>query len=350
VDVHHRDLDRQRAFVAADQRRAGGQRPAGADDAGLGGGAAHVERDRVAHAQLRADRLRADHAGGGAGLEHADAADLGVLDREQAAGGLHDVEVAAEAAIGQVRFQLAQVLRHARADIGVGHRGRDALELAVFLAQLVRGTDEGAGQFLLQDLLDALLVRRVAVRMQQQHGHGLDRLPLQLARQFAHRAFVQRLVRAAVGAQPLGHLEAQRALDQRLVLVEEQVVGVGPVHAADLVDVAEALGDQQRGIGARALQQRVDRDGRAVQEQVAVAQVDVGAVQGGLDAVDQRAVGGQRLAEQQLARGLVERGHVGEGAADVDGDAQPRRGLGGGCHGEVLSRPLRSGCAGCPGR
>jgi hypothetical protein len=85
------------------------------------------------------------------------------------------------------------------------------------------------------------------------------------------------------------------------VLVEEQVVGVGPVHAADLVDVAEALGDQQRGVGARALQQRVDRDGRAVQEQVAVAQVDVGAVQGGLDAVDQRAVGGQRLAEQQLA-------------------------------------------------
>src|SRR2546430_11770892 len=37
--------------------------------------------------------------------------------------------------------------------------------------------------------------------------------------------------------------------------------------SADLVDVAEALGDDERGAGAGALEDGVDRDGRAVEEQ-----------------------------------------------------------------------------------
>ena len=86
-------------------------------------------------------------------------------------------------------------------------------------------------------------------------------------------------------------LKAQRALDQRLVLVEKEVVGVWAVDAPDFVDVAKAFGDQQRGVGAVTLQQGVDGDGGAVQEQIAVLQVDVCAVKRGLDAVDQLAVG-----------------------------------------------------------
>ena len=46
-NVHHGDLHRQRLVVAADQRLRGGQRLALVDDAGLGGGAAHVEGDGV---------------------------------------------------------------------------------------------------------------------------------------------------------------------------------------------------------------------------------------------------------------------------------------------------------------
>ena len=57
--------------------------------------------------------------------------------------------------------------------------------------------------------------------------------------------FVERTLDLAVGEHALLHLEAQRALDQRLVLLEEQIVGVRPVDAADLVDVAEALGDER---------------------------------------------------------------------------------------------------------
>ncbi len=106
------------------------------------------------------------------------------------------------------------------------------------------------------------------------------------------------------------------------MLREEQVVGVGPVDAADLVDVAKAFGDQQRGVGAGALQQRVDGDGRAVQEQVGVLHIQPGAVQRVLDAVDEVCMRGQGLAEMQRAGALVERRQIGEGAADVDGDAQ----------------------------
>ena len=124
---------------------------------------------------------------------------------------------------------------------------------------------------------------------------------------------------------------------ERLVLAEEQVVGVGAVDAADLVDVAETLRDQQRGPGAGPLQQRVDGDGGAVEEQVRVPKGDARPVDGVLDPFDQRAVGGERLAEAQLARRFVEGGEVGEGAADVDGDAHVGGGRGVECHGRYLS-------------
>ena len=55
---------------------------------------------------------------------------------------------------------------------------------------------------------------------------------------------------------------------QRLVAVEEQIVGLGPVAAADDIDVAGAAGDDEAGLGAGALDQRIDGDGRAVDQLV----------------------------------------------------------------------------------
>ena len=95
-DVHHGDLHRQRLVVAADQRLRGGQRLALVDDAGLGGGAAHVEGDGVLDAERVAERLRADHAGGRPGLQHADALVLRLRRLVEPAGRLHDQERAVE--------------------------------------------------------------------------------------------------------------------------------------------------------------------------------------------------------------------------------------------------------------
>ena len=320
-NIHHRDLHRQRPVVAADQRLRGGERLALVDHAGLGGGAAHVEGDGILDAERVAERLRADHAGGRAGLEHADALVLRLRRLVEAAGRLHDQERAAKAFAAHVRVDLADIAPHLRADIGVGDHGRAALELAVFLAELVRGRDEHPGMVLLQDRLGARLVRGVGVAVDEQDRAGLDAALLELDAERGDLRLVERLLDLAVREHALVDLEPQRALDQRHVLLEEQVVGVRPVDAADLVDVAEAVGDQQRGLGAGALQDRVDRDRRAVQEQSRRAIVAAGLLDAAVDAVDQPLRRRQRLAEGQRAGLVVEHRDVGEGAADIGGEA-----------------------------
>jgi hypothetical protein len=62
---------------------------------------------------------------------------------------------------------LAEIAAHARSDIGVGGRRRGALELAIFLRKLVRGSDEEMRMSFLDDFLHPLLVRGVAVGVQE---------------------------------------------------------------------------------------------------------------------------------------------------------------------------------------
>ena len=162
---------------------------------------------------------------------------------------------------------------------------------------------------------------RVAVAVQQQDGDGLDAYGHEPVAHRVHARLVQRDVRLAFGGHALAHLETQRAFDQRQVLAEIQVVGVRPVDAPDLVDVAKALGDEQRGLRAGALDHGVDGDGRSVQEQRGVAKARTGLGYALRDALDEAPGSRQRLAEQQPAAALVERSDVGEGAADVGGEA-----------------------------
>src|SRR6516162_3749500 len=113
-------------------------------------------------------------------------------------------------------------------------------------------------------------------------------------------------------------------LDQRLVLAEEQIVGVRPVDAADLVNVAKALGNEERGVSALALQDGIDGDGGAVEEQSGRFVVAARLRHPGIDPLDQALRPRQRLAEGQLAGALVEGRDIGEGAADVGGEPKAR--------------------------
>ena len=70
----------------------------------------------------------------------------------------------------------------------------------------------------------------------------------------------------AVVADALRHFEDAVARNERNVLAEEEVERIGPVDAADFVDVAEAFGRDQRRACAFAFQDRVDRDGRPVDQ------------------------------------------------------------------------------------
>src|SRR5262249_61753769 len=92
-----------------------------------------------------------------------------------------------------------------------------------------------------------------------------------------------------------------------------------------LVDVAEAAGGDGPSPHALALEQRVEGAGRAVQDQRAPIAAEL-ARQVPADAVhDGRRLGriGEIFADgDEPAALLVESGHVGKGAADVDADAQ----------------------------
>src|ERR1700733_10271002 len=94
------------------------------------------------------------------------------------------------------------------------------------------------------------------------------------------------------------------------------------MDAADLVNIAKAFRNQQRRLRAGALQQGVDADRRAVEEEIRILDLHLGAGQRTLNAFGQRVVGRKRLAERQDRALLVESGEIGESAADIDGDAQ----------------------------
>src|SRR5262245_66538914 len=68
--------------------------------------------------------------------------------------------------------------------------------------------------------------------------------------------------------QPLVDLAREMAGHQRPVAVKEEVVGLRAVAATDDVHVARAARDHEARLRALALDQRVDGDGRAVNELV----------------------------------------------------------------------------------
>ncbi len=316
-NIHHRDLHRQRPLITADQRRARRQRLAAMDDAGLGGGAAHVEGDRVVDLQRAAQRLRADDARGRPGFQHAHALALRLVRLVEPAGRLHDQERAGKAGRAHMRVDLADVAAHLRPDIGVGGDRRAALELAIFLRQFVRGGHEQRRVIFFQNRLGAPLVIGIGIAIEKQNGDRFDAKPLELLAERRDFGFVERRVDLAVGQHAFLHFEAQRPLDQRHVLLEEQIIGVRPVDAADFVNVAKAFGDEQSGLGAGALQHRVDGDGRAVEKQRGRTVIAAGLGDAGGNALDQMRRRRQRLAECEHAGFFVERRNIGKSAADI---------------------------------
>ena len=129
----------------------------------------------------------------------------------------------------------------------------------------------------------------------------------------------------ALGDAKRGGSERQRPRHQGDGLLELDVVEARADLAADLEDVAEALGRDQRGPGDAALDDRVGGDGRAVGDVAEFGGVRVGGGQdpvGDVEEADAR-VGRRRghLVDARRAGLLVDEDRVGERAADVDAEA-----------------------------
>jgi hypothetical protein len=175
---------------------------------------------------------------------------------------------------------------------------------------------------LLDQPLGAPLVLRIAIGVEEQEGERLGAVAHRLRRRGQKLCLVERDQHPAAPSHALIDLEPHRPANQRLVLAEEQVVGFRPVDAADLVDVAKAPRGEQRAAGAFALQQRIDRNRGAVQEQRGIGERASGVVEGAMHAVDQPGWRRQHLAEPQFAGLAGQHCHVGERAADIGGDPQ----------------------------
>ena len=118
---------------------------------------------------------------------------------------------------------------------------------------------------------------------------------------------------------------AQRARDQRLMFAEIQIVGFRPIDPADLINVAEAGRDDERGARARAFQHGVNRNRRSMQEQRRIAENRIGPGDAVVDSVNEPLGCGQCFAEAKRPRALVEYRYIREGATDISGNTRTRR-------------------------
>ena len=188
------------------------------------------------------------------------------LRRHHAAVRAHDRQIALEADAAEARLQALHIAADLRPDIGVHHRGRHPLELAILAQDVVRQRQIDARHRLPDHRAGDALVLGIGVGVQEAHRDRLDAFGLQRLAGRGDARLLQRLVHLAAGEQPLVDLAGVAPRHQRLVPVEEQVVGFRPVAAADDVDVAGAARHDEAGLGALPLDQRVDRGGRAVDQ------------------------------------------------------------------------------------
>ena len=314
-DIHHGDLNGQSLLVTAYQRVADGQHLAVMDHAGLGGGAPHIEGNRVLEAENMAKGARSDDPRRRARLQHPDAFGTGLPGFKKAAGGLDHEEGAIEAACPDVAVDPVHIAAHRGSDVGIGRHGGAAFILPVFLGQFVGDRDEDPREFLFQYFARPDFVDGISIGVQKQDGDAFD--AVESLGEPPKRRLVQGRADLALGVHALRHFETFGPLDQRHVFLEIKVIGVRPVDPADFIDVAEPLGDDQRRIGAGALQDRVDGDGGAVEEQRGIGVFEARLGDAAADAVDEGGWGRQGFSPGKPARSFVERGDIGKRAAYV---------------------------------
>jgi hypothetical protein len=201
----------------------------------------------------------------------------------------------------------------------------------IFAQDLVRQRQIGVGQDLADDLAGDPLMLGIGIGVQEANRDRLDTRILERPASLLDACLPEQRMHLARGQQALVGFQREAPRHQRPVLVEQKVIGLGAVAAADGVDIAGAAGDDQAGCGALALDQRIDGDGRAVDELVDRLGLEAALAQAIDDALNQVGRGGQALGLHEGAGRLVEPDEIRECSADVDGNDQ---------HAEISRRPV----------
>ena len=150
----------------------------------------------------------------------------------------------------------------------------------------------------------------------------LDKIDLHIERgdRIGHRGrILERSQHRAARAHPLRHREAPLRGHERSGVSGLEAVEVRPRLPSQLDEVDEARGGQERRAGARALEERVRRDGHAVREGAHVGRGGAGRVEDGVDGRED--AGGLVVRRRRRLRGgdadAVDEDGVREGPSDV---------------------------------
>ena len=152
----------------------GHQRRTVLDQAELGGGAAHIEGEQPVVAVVTAEPSGRQGAGRRPRFQQPDRHALGFVRGSEAAIGQHQMQGRADSAVGQAGPQLAKIVFGKRFDIGVGDRGRGALEFADLRRHLDGTRNRECRETLGEAQGGFILMDRVGVGMQKHHRDRLD--------------------------------------------------------------------------------------------------------------------------------------------------------------------------------
>ena len=321
-NVDHRAPDREAGLVAADEVGRMEAERAVANNRALGRRAPHVEGDQVGQVERGAIDTGPDAAADRAGFDKGYWLPQRAFDRQHAAVRAHHVKRLVESGIGEPALEPAGIGRHAWADDGVGRSRAAAFVLVPLARQLGSGGHVDPRQASAQNFRDHRLVAVVEIAVDQRHsdrldvergqpiGQTLDLLAVGLARDRAASVYA------------LVDLEPKRARNEGRVATVIDAERVGAVAAGELQRVAKSLGRHQRRARAGSLQKRVDHQRRAVLGEHRPAEIDRGLVDACHHAIDQVAIGRQRLGIGDRPGLQVIGGDIGERPAGIDGDNQ----------------------------
>ena len=295
------------------------------DEGDVGAGAADVERDQVALPRAGGDRDRADHPRGRSGQQGFGRCQARAARAHDPAVGTRDVGRGADAGGRHALVEPAEIARHRRHDIGVHDRDDGTLVFAHARPDLRRTADEKIGRGAFDHRACGLFVGRIAVGVEKADDDAIDPGGLRRRDRPEHAIFAQRRAHGVAGAEPFFNFEHTLARDQRGGAVAIPVLRPRHAQALDDQQVAKTPGHEQGEPRALALDQRIDRDRRAVDEigdRVGLHAMDPRQSGQALDEAGDR-IGrhGGRLPSDQPAGLGVEGREIGEGAADIDADA-----------------------------
>ena len=227
------------------------------DQADLGRGAPHVERQHLRQFALAGDGGREDRPAGRAGFHQADRKPAGGCDGGEATAGQHHEDGSRQSDGPQIGFEHSQITRHHRLHIGVGGGGGKPLPLPHFRRNLGCQRHRQIRQSCSQDVAHAALVDRVDETVQETDRHTLNLFAHQHRHQGVHGRFVERAQDVALVVESLRHGQPQMARHQRLGQHDVDVVLVVAALIAQRQHIAEPLGGDQRGAGPLALDHRI---------------------------------------------------------------------------------------------